>query len=51
MGLWLMIKFVLKIKSRMVRPAGFEPATYGFVALIFGTVGTSRETQGFNYFK
>jgi len=35
----------------LVRPAGFEPAAYGFEALISGTVGISRETQGFNYFK
>ena len=35
----------------LVRPAGFEPATYGFVALISGTVGTSRDIEGFNYFK
>ena len=35
----------------LVRPAGFEPAAYGFEALIFGTVGIHRETQGFNYFK
>ena len=35
----------------LVRPARFERATYGFVALLFGTVGIPRETQGFNYFK
>jgi len=35
----------------LVRPAGFEPATYGFVAHISGTVGTSRDIEGFNYFK
>ena len=37
--------------NSLVRPAGFEPAAYGFEALIFGTVGIYRETQGFNYFK
>ena len=35
----------------LVRPARFERATYGFVALIFGTVGIHRDIQGFNYFK
>ena len=35
----------------MVRPAGFEPAAYGFEALLFGTVGIHRDIQGFNYFK
>jgi len=35
----------------LARPARFERATYGFEALLFGTVGIPRETQGFNYFK
>jgi hypothetical protein len=35
----------------LVRPARFELATYGFVALLFGTVGIYRDIQGFNYFK
>ncbi len=31
----------------MVRPARFELATYGFVALLFGTVGIHRDIQGY----
>jgi hypothetical protein len=37
--------------SLLVRPARFELATYGFVALLFGTVGIHRDIQGYNYFK
>jgi hypothetical protein len=45
------IKKDLKAKAHkslilLVHPAGLEPATYGFVALIFGHTGTSREMQG-----
>ena len=40
-----------KSLKSLVRPARFERATYGFVALIFGSVGIHRDIQGFNYFK
>jgi hypothetical protein len=35
----------------MVRPAGFEPATYGFVALIYGTPRKVKDKEGLNYFR
>ena len=34
----------------MVRQAEFEPATYGFVALLPGIAGTRRELKGLNHF-
>ena len=37
--------------NSLARPAGFEPAAYGFEALLFGTVGIHKDIQGYNYFK